>query len=131
MGKQALVFPKDEPRLTQQSAKDECDINLIVAKAKQGADLSQQMRTPMFGDFSNLPSYRESLLMVNQARDAFMSLDAEIRKRFANDPALLLDFLNDPKNRDEAVKLGLVKGPEAPKPEDPMLSEMKGLRKDI
>lgn len=131
MGKQQLVFPKDEPKLTQQSAKDECDINIIVSKAKQGADLSQQMRKPIYGDFTDLPSYRESLLMVNKARDMFMSFDAEVRKRFANDPGLMLDFLNDPKNRDEAIKLGLVKAPEAPKPEDPMLSEMKGLRKDI
>lgn len=131
MGKQQVVFPKDEPRLTQQNAKDECDINIIVAKAKQGADLSQQMRTPMFGDFTNLPSYRESLLLVNKARDAFMALDAEVRKRFGNDPAQLLDFVADSKNRDEAIKLGLIEAPKGPTPEDPMLSEIKGLRKDI
>lgn len=112
MGKQRVDV--SGPSLTQQSAKDECDINLIVDRAKRGADLSQLSRGPGFyGDFTNLPSYRESLLMVKSAQDSFMSLDASVRKRFSNDPAELLDFLANPANRDEAVRLGLVNAPVA------------------
>lgn len=122
---------KDEPR-TQQSSRDECDINSIVAKCLRGADLSLFARSdvPQYGDFTNLPDYRTSLLMVNMARDMFMALPAELRFRFANDPAQLLDFLDDEKNRDEARKLGLLK----PTPEvvvDPVLEEVKGLRSDL
>jgi len=113
MGKQRVDV--SGPTLTQQSAKDECDINLIVDRAKRGADLSQLSRGPGFyGDFTGLPSYREALLMINAARDAFMALDASVRKRFSNDPAVLLDFLSDDRNREEAVRLGLVNAPVVP-----------------
>lgn len=114
---------------TQQSAKDECDINLIVASAKRGADISAlaNPRTPMYGDFTNLPSYRESLEMVTKAREMFMTLDAFVRERFANDPARLLDFLADDKNRDEAIKLGLVNPAAAEPPVDEHLSTLKSI----
>lgn len=94
---------------TQQSAKDECDLNIIVEKARRGADVSHLTRTaPMYGDFTNLPDYREAMVMVTKANEMFMTLDPFVRERFANDPARLLDFLADDKNYSEAVKLGLV-----------------------
>ena len=106
----------DAPSVTQQSAKEECDINLIVERAKRGADLTHIAKgTPVYGDFTGLPDYRESLLMVNKARDMFMSLDSRIRERFSNDPGRLLEFLGDDKNREEALKLGLLKPVEPPK----------------
>lgn len=103
---------KDKP-LTQQSAKDECDINIIVERAKRGADIAHvNDRTPRYGDFRELPTdLREALYQVRKADEAFMSLDAVVRRRFENDPVLLIDFLNDPKNRDEAISLGLVAAP--------------------
>lgn len=99
---------------TQQSAKEECDINYIVERAKRGADLSQLTRNtaPMYGDFSSIPTdLRECLVIVRRADELFMTLDAHVRRRFDNDPAKMLDFLNDPKNRSEAVELGLVNPP--------------------
>lgn len=113
MGNGPRIDCSNDVPLTQQSAKDECDINLIVEAAKRGADLSQRLsgRTPMYGDFTGLPDYREALLMVTKAREMFMGLDAFVRERFGNDPARLLDFLADDRNRDEAVKLGLVEPP--------------------
>lgn len=107
----------DEP-LTQQSGKDECDINIIVERAKRGADLSQllSVRAPMYGDFTSIPTdLREAMATIKFADQLFMSMDAQVRIRFNNDPALMLDFLNDPANREEAIKLGLVKAPEVPK----------------
>ena len=59
-----------------------------------------------------------------------MALDANVRKRFHNDPAELIDFVSDEKNRDEAVRLGLLQIPEFPKP-DPLVEEIKGLRSDF
>ena len=128
MGIQPILC--NDPLLTQQSAKDECDINLIVERAKRGADLSQLTRQPLYGDFTAIPSFRESLLLVNAARDSFMALDANVRKRFHNDPAAFIEFLSDESNREEAVRLGLINVPEAPKV-DPTLEEIKGLRKDL
>lgn len=103
---------KDKP-LTQQSAKDECDINKIIERLKRGADIPMSnYAPPKYGDFTKIPTdLRECLNEVRQADELFMSLDANIRRRFDNDPVLLLDFLNDPKNRDEAIALGLVEAP--------------------
>lgn len=115
------------PCFTQQSAKDECDINLIVERAKRGADLTHVRNTaPMYGDFTNLPSYKDALLMVNKAREMFMSLDAVVRERFANDPGRLLDFLADGRNRDEAIKLGLIDVPKPPEV-DPHLEMLRSI----
>lgn len=112
MGKGPRVdCSKDKP-LTQQSGKDECDINLIIERAKRGAVIEPRGDVPMYGDFTQIPTdLRDCLNTVRQADELFMSLDANVRRLFDNDPALMLDFLNDPKNREEAVKLGLVTAP--------------------
>lgn len=115
MGKGPKVdCSKDKP-LTQQSAKDECDINVIIERIKRGADVpSTQTEPPRYADFTQVPTdLRECLEVVRRADDLFMSLDAKVRRRFDNDPALMLDFLNDSKNRAEAVELGLVEAPKA------------------
>lgn len=110
--KDKIDCSKDEV-LTQQSAKDECDINKIVERAKRGAEIPFRDREPIYGDFTQIPTdLRQCLVEVKKAETAFMSLDAHVRARFSNDPVLLLDFLNNPQNRDEAIKLGLVAAPE-------------------
>lgn len=116
MGKLDKIDCSKDVKLTQQSAKDECDINLIVERAKRGAEISHvNERVPQYGDFTQIPTdLRECLMQVKKAETAFMSLDAHVRARFQNDPVLLLDFLNDPKNRVEAVELGLVEAPKLP-----------------
>lgn len=117
MGNGPRVDCSGDAPLTQQSGKDECDINVIVERAKRGADLSKLTRgdVPIYGDFTEIPTdLRDCLNSVRRADALFMSLDAVVRRRFENDPANLLDFLNDPNNRDEAISLGLVKAPVAP-----------------
>lgn len=107
-----LDCSKDKP-LTQQSAKDECDINMIIERIKRGADIpNASPNPPRYADFTVIPKdLRECLNIVRQADDLFMSLDAKVRRRFDNDPAMLLDFLNDPSNQAEALELGLVEAP--------------------
>lgn len=102
--------------LTQQSGADECDINCIVERAKRGADISGLIRPnpPLYGSLIGAPDYREALQAVVDAKAAFESLDARIRERFGNDAVRMLEFLDDPANRDEAIKLGLVKAPPEP-----------------
>ena len=45
---------------------------------------------------------------VLAAKTEFESLPAQIRARFQNDPAQLIEFLQDENNRPEAEELGLV-----------------------
>lgn len=132
MGKADAIDCSKDVSLTQQSGKDECDINLIVERAKRGADIANlNPHPPMYGDFTSLPKdLRECLVTVRKAEEAFMTLDAVVRRRFENDPSQMMDFLNDPKNRDEAISLGLVKAPVEPVV-DPVVREISGLRKDL
>ena len=46
---------------------------------------------------------------VAKATQAFMALPVAIRTRFGNDVVNLLEFIDDPRNIDEARKLGLLK----------------------
>lgn len=107
-----LVCP--EPSLTKQSFKEECDINEILRRAMNGQDVSGSLnaRVARYGDFTNVPSYQEALDVVSRAEGMFMELDADLRARFQNDPAKLLEFISDDRNRDEAIKIGLIKKPE-------------------
>lgn len=97
-----------DPTLAQQSFKDECDINTIMRRFGQGAELPDNFRSPQYGDFDQVADYQTALNAVRQADEAFMSMPAELRARFHNQPQELLDFLADGTNQAEARKLGLL-----------------------
>jgi len=107
--------------LTNQSDLKESDINHIMAKyEKTGViTVNGQERTPMYGDFSEAKDLHASLSLVRRVESAFLALPASLRARFENDPARLLEFIDDPKNREEAVRLGLVDGVRRPDALDP------------
>jgi phage internal scaffolding protein len=70
--------------------------------------LTQSSRQPSFGDFSGDFDYQKSQNAIISAQNAFDALPAALRKRFDNNPAELLAFIADEKNKDEAIKLGLI-----------------------
>lgn len=93
------------PSKTQQQFKDQCDINRIMRKYNM-----RQLPDPSLGmylDTTDAPTYQKSLEVIINANNSFAALNSEIRKRFHNDPTELLQFLKDPKNTEEAIKLGL------------------------
>lgn len=101
-----------EPSRTKQSFAEEADINFLMDRFLRTGYFPTVEELggaqPMFGDFSEGVSYMEALERVRAAEDGFMQLDAKVRDRFRNDPAELLQFLSEPGNREEAVRLGLV-----------------------
>lgn len=100
----------EELSLAQQHFKDECDINNILHQFNVTGMLPEAPLSPRYGDFTGIVDYHSALNAVIAAEDGFMALPAQIRSRFENDPELLINFLDDPNNRDEAIKLGLVDG---------------------
>ena len=103
----------EEPSLTQQHFKDETDINNILRQFNVTGMLPEAPLSPRYGDFSGIVDYHSALNAVIAAEDSFMTLPAQIRARFENDPAQLIDFLGDENNRSEAEKLGLLEVPKA------------------
>lgn len=107
-----------DPSLTQQQFKEECDINTIMNKyIKTGEFRALTGKGGIYADFSEIKDLQSMLDTVRLAQDAFASLPAQVRQRFANDPAQLLEFIQDTNNRDEAIKLGLIDKP-IPSPND-------------
>lgn len=97
--------------LTQQSMKEETDINTIVRQFMKTGNLGQPgTRQPMFGDFS-ADTYHDMVNKIADAELAFATLPSRVRDRFQNDPYQVIRFLDNPDNLKEAIKLGLVPEP--------------------
>lgn len=100
-----------EPTLTKQSMQNECDINQIMAKyQKTGAITHLQNNRANYG-FADSITFHECLNIVTKAQSMFAELPSSIRKRFDQDPARFLDFVQNPENSDELVSMGLANAP--------------------
>lgn len=98
-----------EKSLTQQQFKDECDINNIMKKYEQtGEFLHLTKKQGQYADFSEIQDYQAMYDTVIKAEEAFMTLPAETRLRFQNNPGKLIEFIQDEKNYEEGVKLGIL-----------------------
>lgn len=101
---------------TKQSMRDECNINLIMAKFARGVGVSHFAKHGLhYGDFPAI-EYREAVAMVQKASSMFNELPAKVRGYFYNDPEKFLAFVQDPKNLDKMKELGLCKPEEVVKP---------------
>lgn len=100
-----------EENLTQQQFKEECDINVILERFGQTGELPTSSRMPVSGDFTGVSDFQSAMQLVRQAEESFMGLPAKVRAEFGHDPQRVLEFLEDPANRDKAVELGLVEKP--------------------
>lgn len=98
----------DKPSVTDQSFTDDCDVNKILKRfMKTGQQLPPI--TGQYADVSEVPNLDTALSQLNQAQSLFDALPAEIRRRFGNSPVELVNFLQNPLNREEGEKLGLLK----------------------
>lgn len=100
------------PSMTQQHHKEETDINTIVRRFGVTGQLPQAgFKTPLEGDFTEITDFASAVRTVENARDAFAKLPAAQRDRFRNDPGEMIAFIQDEKNREEAIKLGMIPKP--------------------
>lgn len=109
---------------TKQAHKDECDINNILTRYRKSGLIDHVNRYQgRYGDVSTAEDFQTSVNRVMEANAMFMSLPAEIRRRFDNDPAAFLDFMLDPEKIEQQRELGLVPpenppvAPVAPEPD--------------
>jgi len=114
--RQAIYFDPKQDR-TQQSFRDECDINVLMKRYEQTGILPQGKELPaQFADVSAM-DFTESMNQVAVVRGVFSQLGARVRARFENDPGVFLAFVSDDANRGELEKLGLMR-PKAAVPEN-------------
>lgn len=107
------------PSMTKQEFVRETDINNVIKSYSQTGMVNHINAKAAQGAYQDLPDafdFQESLHIIKQAEEAFMTLPAKVRDRFGQDPAEFLAFLNNPENADEARKLGILKPQEAAPP---------------
>lgn len=96
--------------LTQQHFKEDADINTIMRRfgVTDGSIPPVALDPRYFGDFTDATDFRTALDRVREAEQRFALLPADLRNRFANDPAALYAFVTDPANEKEAIQLKLL-----------------------
>jgi len=99
----------DEPSLTDQSQAPQTDINNIMkAYMKTGDEALLKRRAGQYADLTQIGDLSEALSQIQLAEEAFMDLPSDLRYRLNNDPSQFIEYLNDPQNTDEAIRLGFL-----------------------
>jgi len=96
-----------DPSRTDQSFREECDINTIVRNFGVTGQLPDDVRTPLEGDFTEVVDYQTAVNLVLESNRAFAQMPSDVRERFNNDPGKFVAFASDPANLDECRKMGL------------------------
>jgi phage internal scaffolding protein len=105
--KRVSIDFKDEETLTQQHHKDEVDINNILRKfQKHGAIEHRNEYRGQYG-FATSTTLQEAMDTVIRAETMFNDLPADVRSKFNQDAGQFLDFVQNPENAKELVKMGL------------------------
>ena len=108
---------------TEQSHKDDCDVNIIMARAMSGQAVDHfREHGGQYGDIDPV-YYDEACLAIAQANTMFEELPAKVRNYFENDPAKFLKCAQDPNRVDEMRDLGLAE----PLPEGTDLNDLPSL----
>lgn len=109
MNLQASAKPS-KPRAAKQSMASECDVNKIVARSyRLGAIPQARTEPPQFVDLAGIPEFHDSITRVTRAKQAFDLLPSQVRKACGNTIEGYVKLVTDPKRREEAESLGLIK----------------------
>lgn len=110
-----VLHPTGGPSVTRQEFAQECDVNEIMERFAATGVLPN-VGEPFYYDFTSLPpTMQDAMEVMRKAGDAFMTLNAKVRREFDNDAAQWADFASDPDNLDQMRAWGLA--PPAPAPE--------------
>lgn len=121
--KQGIIF--NEPTMTIQSEKDNCDINVIMNRyATCGTPLPYRTDgvQPVYADVSELGDYMQNFQRCKQAEEMFYALPSALRKELDNNPANLLPFIQDEKNKERCYEYGLLNKPVVEAPQAPVVA---------
>lgn len=98
------------PGMTEQAHKHETDMNYILRDyAKTGLMKHAREHEGRYDDVS-VQDFQEAMFIVKEAENMFNDLPSQIRKRFNQSPAEFLDFVQNPENKDEMQRLGILRG---------------------
>lgn len=109
-----VLTPVGEKSMTRQEFAAECDINNIMRGYENGRAWPGPAPgvEPVYFDFTSVPMDLQSALhYVQGAANEFMTLHANVRREFDNDPVKFVDFATNPANIDKMREWGLAAPP--------------------
>lgn len=116
--KKAVIDCSKDKILVEQSHKSEVDINNIVKR--HGIDLIQKTNmllapSMQFDDVTG-NDFQEASIIIAKAQQSFNEMPSALRQKFHNNPAEMLDFVQNPDNLPEMIELGMAtaRPPEPP-----------------
>ena len=100
----------NQPSLTKQSFKDECNINKILAGYQKTGIIDHVAKfAPQYGEYDAV-DYKTAMDVVSSANSMFEELPSKARAHFEHDPVKFLDYVNSIDETDDLsslVELGL------------------------
>lgn len=125
--RKSVIDFTDDPGVTEQSHRDSCDINTIMRRYERTGVLEHV--NAYKGTYMDMPTgldFKTAQDVIAQSKSMFESVPSDIRNKFDNDPGKFVDFMQDAKNRNAILAMGMdvshlpILEPEpAPKPKDP------------
>ncbi len=92
---------------TKQSFREESEISNILSRyVRTGVADHMNAHEGEYGFASSL-DFHQAMNLVTKADQMFEALPAVLRKRFNGAPGEFLDFVQNPENQEEMIKLGL------------------------
>ncbi len=106
--------------------RDECDINQIVARYANGAQMPPTAADLVFGDVSEIGDYKECLDIVHSIKGHVRDLPRKAAELFNGDPGRFMADIEAAKDREALVNLGLLEA----LPPDPVIPVVPPVRAD-
>lgn len=101
-----VFFPN--PTLTEQHHIEYTAIKNIMARYEHSGVIDHvNKHQGTYGDYINAPDFQEAQIAIAQAKEMFLSVPAQIRADFQNDPGAFIDFMQNPENREKIQAYGL------------------------
>lgn len=98
-----------QPSMTKQSHKKECDINQIMAKyQKSGVVTHVKTHGLHYGEYDAI-DFTDAMNTIAEGQSMFAELPSQARKKFDNDPAKFMEYVNNPENQEHLYELGLAR----------------------
>lgn len=93
--------------LVEQHHAEACNVNNIIKKYKKTGIITHLNKLEAkYGDVTGL-DFQNAQNLILSATEMFGNLPSSIRKEFNNDPAVFLDFCDNPNNREQLIEWGL------------------------
>lgn len=117
------ITKKTNPSKTQQHHAKRCDIkNILNCHRQTGIYNHVNSVNPQYLD-NPMEDFQATQEKITEFNSYFSSLPAQIREKFKNQPKQLLDFLYNPENKEEAIKMGFLPKPPVVKEDAPSVAD--------